>query len=205
MKIVLRLFCFLLITFLSLPALSAEMEEQTLQRLQSLSGRIETLDSDFVQTKYLAVFQDAMVSKGRFYFQQPDALRWELTHPVATGFVLQGNKGRRWHQRTGREERFDISREPVMKIVADQLFAWARADFDWLQKEYRITVEAEEPARLHLAPKFNAAGFLDHLKIVFSAGGAHVQMVEVHEKDGDYTRICFEKTVVNGVLPEDVF
>jgi len=184
---------------------AVERDNELLDRLQQLSGRIDTLASDFTQEKYLAIFQDTMVSYGRFYFKKPDALRWELTRPVATGFVITGDRGRRWHERTGGSESFDINREPVMKIVAQQLLAWTRADFDGLRKEYRITVLSEEPVQLRLDPLFDTAGFLDHLLIAFVQDGSHVRSVEVHEKDGDYTRLRFENTMINQPLAKDLF
>lgn len=179
-------------------------DSKLLERLQKLSGGINTLASDFTQEKYLAIFQDTLVSSGRFYFKKPDALRWELLHPVATGFVIIGDRGRRWHEKTGSES-FDIDRDPIMNIVAQQLLDWTRADFDSLRKEYRIEVLAEQPARLRLDPLFDTAGFLDHLLIVFASDGSHVQSVEVHEKDGDYTRLLFKNTVINQPLAKDLF
>ncbi|OGU12158.1 MAG: hypothetical protein A2075_09945 [Geobacteraceae bacterium GWC2_58_44] len=174
--------------------------------LERSAGGVNTLSSDFVQEKHLGMFKTVMSSKGRFYFGKPDRLRWELTAPVASGFVLKGEKGRRWHERTGRSESFQISQEPVMKLVSDQLFAWARADFSWLKSEYRITVLNESPAALRLEPRSAAtAGFLSHLLINFSADGRYVKSVEVHEKDGDFTRIRFVNTAVNKPLQADLF
>ena len=174
--------------------------------LERTAGSVNTLSSDFVQEKHLSMFKTVMTSKGRFYFGKPDRLRWELTAPVASGFVLKGEKGRRWHERTGRSESFQISQEPVMKIVSDQLFAWARADFAWLKREYRITVLSEAPALLRLEPRSAAtAGFLHHLLISFSADGRYVKSVELHEKDGDFTRIKFINTAVNKPLQADLF
>lgn len=175
-------------------------------RLEQTAGGVKTLASDFVQEKHLKMFKTVVSSRGRFFFRKPDQLRWELTEPVASGFVVKGGKGRRWHERTGRTETFDLAREPVMKLVSDQLFAWARADFGWLQKEFRITVLDETPATLRLEPRAAAAaGFLRHLQITFSADGAYVRTVEVHEKDGDFTRIRFVNTVVNKPLQADLF
>lgn len=176
MKGLLKTLCFFaLLMQLGLPVVAlagvSGPDAKVLERLEQLSAGIETIASDFTQEKYLAVFQDAMLSSGRFYFQKPGLLRWELTHPVATGFVLKGNEGYRWHQRTGRRESFDIDREPVMKIVAEQLLACAGADFDWLRQQYQIVVEAEAPVRLRLDPLFETAGFLDYLKIQFAPGG----------------------------------
>lgn len=174
--------------------------------LEQTAGGVNTLSSDFVQEKHLSMFKTVMSSKGRFYFSKPDRLRWELVTPVASGFVLKGEKGKRWHQRTGRTENFQISQEPVMKLVSDQLFAWARADFGWLKREYRITVLNEAPAALRLEPRSAAtAGFLNHLLINFSADGRYVKSVEVHEKDGDFTRIKFINTLVNKPLQADLF
>ncbi|HEY3307625.1 MAG TPA: outer membrane lipoprotein carrier protein LolA [Desulfuromonadaceae bacterium] len=174
--------------------------------LERTAGGVNTLSSDFVQEKHLSMFKTVFSSKGRFYFSKPDRLRWELITPVASGFVLNGEQGRRWHQRTGRTENFQISQEPVMKLVSDQLFAWARADFSWLRREYRISILSESPAALRLEPRSAAtAGFLHHLLINFSADGRYVKSVEVHEQDGDFTRIRFVNTAVNKSLKADLF
>lgn len=93
-----------------------------------------------------------------------------------------------------------------MKLVSEQLFAWARSDFAWLKKEYRISVLQESPVSLRLEPRSAAtAGFLHHLVIGFSADGRYLNRVELHEKDGDFTRIRFSNTVVNRQLPADLF
>lgn len=184
----------------------APLSPQLTSRLEKAAGAARTLSSDFIQEKHLSMFKTVLNSKGRFYYQKPDQLRWELTAPVASGFVLKGERGRRWHERTGSTENFEISQEPVMKLVSEQLFAWARADFNWLKKEYRIDVLDESPVTLRLEPLSAAtAGFLHHLLISFSADGRYVKSVEVHEKDGDFTRIRFFNASVNKPLPGSLF
>jgi outer membrane lipoprotein-sorting protein len=187
-------------------AVEAPASAALLSSLERTAGGVKTLSSDFVQEKHLSMFKTVMSSKGRFYFSKPDLLRWELTAPVASGFVLKGDHGRRWHERTGRTESFQISQEPIMKLVSEQLFAWARADFTWLKKEYRITVLDESPVALRLEPRSAVtAGFLHHLLINFSADGRYVKSVELHEKDGDFTRIRFVNAAVNKPLAADLF
>lgn len=174
--------------------------------LERKAVTVKTLSSDFVQEKHLSMFKSVLTSKGRFYFSKPDLLRWELISPVASGFVLKGDKGRRWHERTGRSESFQISQEPIMKLVSDQLFAWGKADFKWLDKEYRISVLSESPVALRLEPRSaEAAGFLHYLLINFSADGKYVRTVELHEKDGDFTRIRFVNASINKPLPANLF
>ncbi|ALC16004.1 outer membrane lipoprotein-sorting protein [Desulfuromonas soudanensis] len=179
--------------------------DPVLVRIEGLASGVRTLESDFVQEKHLAVFQEVLLSRGRFYYAREDRLRWELLTPVQSGFVLNGESGRRWHSRTGESETFDLNSDPVMKIVAGQLLAWTRADFPALRREYRIVLLDEAPVRLRLEPTTGAAGFIDYLQIVFSTDGRHVQGVEIHEKDGDFTRIRFENTRVNTTLAKDLF
>lgn len=208
-RILLLLGCLFLMTVASAVAgepVSTAASQALFSSLERTAGAANTLSSDFIQEKHLSMFKTVVSSKGRFYFSKPDRLRWELTSPVGSGFVLKGEKGRRWHQRTGRTENFQISQEPVMKLVSDQLFAWARADFSWLKREYRITVLSESPAALRLEPRSAAtADFLKHLLISFSPDGRYVKSVEVHEKDGDFTRIKFVNAVVNKPLAADLF
>jgi len=175
-------------------------------RMERAAGEVKTISSDFVQEKRLAIFEKVISSRGLFRFQKPDRLRWESTEPVASGFVLNGNKGRRWHQRTGKVEHFDIRREPVMKIVSDQILAWAKPDFAFLRREYRIRVLAEHPLSLRLDPLSPpAAGMPDHLRITFSPDDRYVRTVEIHEKDGDSTVIRFIGTIVNQPIDPDQF
>jgi outer membrane lipoprotein-sorting protein len=177
-----------------------------LRRLEQAASGVSTLASDFVQEKHLAMFKTVVTSRGRFHYRKPDRLRWELTEPVASGFALNGNQGRRWHQRTGRTESFDIRQDPIMKAVSDQIFAWANADFSGLGRTYRIRILSEHPVSLRLEPLPAAmAASLDHLRITFSPDGKFVRAVEIHEKDGDSTRIRFVDTVVNPPLGPDLF
>lgn len=206
-----KIFFIIFITLFTAGAVAAESLSSAnpaaiFSSLEKKAGTVSTLSSDFIQEKHLSMFKTVLTSRGRFYFAKPDLLRWELVSPVASGFVLKGEKGRRWHERTGKTESFQISQEPIMKLVSDQLFAWGKADFHWLNKEYRITVLSESPVALRLEPRSaEAAGFLHHLLINFSNDGRYVRTVELHEKDGDFTRIRFVNASINKKLPADLF
>lgn len=177
-----------------------------LRRMEQAASGVSTLASDFVQEKHLGIFKTVVTSRGRFHYQKPDRLRWELREPFASGFALNGSRGRRWHQRTGRTESFDVRQDPIMKAVSDQIFAWANADFAGLGREYRIRILSENPVSLRLEPLSAAmAASLGHLQITFSPDGKYVRAVEIHEKDGDFTRIRFVDTVVNPPLGPDLF
>lgn len=172
--------------------------------LKRLAADVSSVQSDFVQEKHLAIFKEVMVSKGRFTYGKPDRLRWELTEPVAAGFVLNGSKGRRWNARSG-EQSFELAREPAMKLISEQIFAWTSADFDRLRRSYQLAVVQDAPIILRLEPLGGAGDFLDHLQVSFSADGRHLTTIEIHEQGGDFTLIRFHNTVLNASLDDRLF
>jgi len=175
------------------------------QQITAAAHDVKTLHSEFAQEKYLSIFEEKLLSSGQFYYQRPDKLRWELLEPVVSGFVLNGDSGKRWHQSIAGSEPFKLKQDRAMSLIAEQLFAWAKADLDWLHKHYEIGVTQQQPIQLCLLPLAENNGFLDHLLITFSPDASYVASVEIHESDGDYTRINFKKTVVNGCIDSDIF
>ncbi len=182
----------------------ASTTDEVLARLARGAAQVESLQAHIVQEKHLEMFQDVVVSKGRLAYRRPDRLRWELTEPVATGFVVAGSSGRRWHGLTGRTEPFELERDPMMKVVAGQLLSWARADFGAMRRDYRIAVVSEAPITLQLEP-LAANAFVARVTMVFSKSGDHVESVTVEEKGGDRTVMRFTDVEVNRPLPDGLF
>lgn len=201
--------CLLLVLLIAVPwsVLAAEpLPEEMADEIRQSASQVETLSSQFVQEKFLSMFAETLTSNGRFYYQRPDQLRWELTEPVGSGFVLNGDHGERWHERVDGSEPFRLEDDPAMSLIAEQLFAWARADLVWLQDHYQIELIGVDPICLRLTPpEGQGRAFLDYLLIQFSESAAYVTEVEVHEQDGDYTRIRFSQTDVNAPLAGALF
>jgi len=194
--------CLLLGTTAALHAAGAQ--DEVLARLVRNAAGIETLQGRVLQEKRLEMFKDTVSSRGRFAYGRPDRLRWELTDPVVTGFVLTGSSGRRWHGLTGKTEAFTLESDPMMRVVADQILASVRADFSPLLKEYRISVASESPVTLLLEP-LTPNAFVERVTVTFSRGNEHVESVAVREQGGDQTTISFTEVEVNQPLPDGTF
>ena len=97
-------------------------------------------------------------------------------------------------------------KDPIAKAIIEQVFAWVRADFPWLEKRYKITVTEDTPTLLKLVPlSSQEKKYVSHLYIAFTEDWVHVKLVEIHEKGGDYTRITFSNISLNRPLPKDIF
>jgi outer membrane lipoprotein-sorting protein len=195
--------CLLLI--ISVPG-SADELGNLLGELKAAAATTETLSSPFVQEKYLDIFDEKLLSQGQFVYRKPDQLRWELLSPVASGFILRGDKGECWNSLSHEHESFSVKNDPVMGMIARQLLAWAQVDLDWLQQRYRIELVANGPVILKLSPLDpGEAGFIDHLQVRFSADNSHVTEVLMVEQGGDSTLIRFTAVKMNSPLPADAF
>ncbi len=210
-----RLIFVILILIIPFSALCQETQEppateaikaDVFSRIRQAASTVRTLAGEFTQEKHLEMLENAPVSKGRFFFQNPDRLRWEVYEPAAMGFIVDGDKGKRWKGQSGARQSFDLKKEPVIKIISDQVFAWARADFERLGAGYDITVMGEGPVTLKLVPlSATEKKYLEYIKLVFSPEDDYVIAIEVHESGGDYTLITFVGMAVNTLLQEDAF
>jgi len=189
------------------PVLAESIDiEQVMLELKQSAAETETLSSSFEQEKHLSIFSEKLLSQGRFVYQKPDRLRWELLTPVASGFVLQGKQGQRWNRLSQEQGRFSVETDPIMGMIAQQLLAWARVDLDWLQKRYRMALQSAEPVSLRLYPLDQGeAGFIDYLQILFADDRRHVAEVLMVEQEGDSTLLRFNDVQINTQLPATAF
>ncbi len=199
-------YLFLLFLLLAPSAYAVEKLTPLLAELKLAAAETKTLSSDFTQEKYLEIFSEKLLSEGRFVYQKPDQLRWELLTPVASGFVLRGDQGERWNSLSQEQESFSIKTDPIMGMIVQQLLAWARVDLDWLQSRYRMELQAAEPVVIHLYPLDpGEVTFIEYLQIQFAADRRHVAEVLMVEQEGDSTLIRFVNVEINADLPADAF
>jgi len=196
-----------LLLLLVSPAFAESTElESVLMELKRAAATTQSLSSKFEQQKNLAIFAEKLLSQGRFVYQKPDRLRWELLTPVASGFILQGKQGQRWNALSQEQGSFSVETDPIMGMIAQQLLAWARVDLDWLQQRYRMELQSAEPVRLRLSPlDAGEAGFIDYLQIQFAADRSHVAEVLMVEQEGDSTLLSFNEVQINTELPTNAF
>ena len=181
-------------------------DSDAFEKIRKSAALVSTISSDFVQERHSAMLDKPLVSKGRFHYQKPDRLRWEIVEPKMFGFCVNGETAKRWEGDAKHSKTFRIADSPFMKVFTEQIFLWAAADFNQLRQDYRITVLQDDPPIMLIFPTDTKLDeFLEHIRFEFDTNAAYVRAVEVREKGGDYTRIVFENTVLNAALSETLF
>lgn len=181
-------------------------KESILLRIKEASSEIATLQGDFVQRKKVEILRDMPDSNGRFYYKKADCLRWEIVDPVIMGFVVNGNRGKMWRGEEGKFRKFDVSREPIIGVISNQVFSWARGDFDNLKAEYEIIIINEEPVEIKLVPLSSMERkYINSIILTFSGALNYLKSIEINETRGGRTQITFNNMVINTRLSEDLF
>ncbi len=180
--------------------------EAVLLRIRQASKKIETLQGDFVQKKKVKILKQMPDSYGRIIYQEPDRLLWEITEPVKMGFVIIGDKGKKWNRDKERIRIFDVSKDPVISVISNQVFAWARGDYDRLRRGYDILILNDHPVELKLIPISPVERrYIDSIIMAFSDHEEHVNRIEIIENKGGLTQIYFSNMIINKALQEGLF
>ena len=185
--------------------LAAEQDEleDFLKNLQNASDQVSSFSSEFVQEKHLSLFSQPVIFTGKLVIVRPDRLRWEFTSPIPSVLLFNGDQGTRCNDRQ-QPEHFQLSSDPIMKTVAEQLWLWLGGDYNRLNSLYNLEKEGE--STLVIRPRdFQTSEYVTDVSIFFDTRSLQPLLVEIREPGGDLTRILFGATVMNVELPENIF
>ena len=175
-------------------------------RIEKTVSTIHAVTSEFRQERRLAMLKEPVVSTGRFYYEKPDKLRWEFVNPDPSGFLVNGKLAKQWKGKNNPPEAFDLQQNTVMRAIVDQILAWTKADFVWVEQRYAVSVVKEDPIVLKLVPKSSKEKkYIDHILISFEADTHYTNAVDIVEKGGDSTRLTFFNMLINNSPQKELF
>lgn len=97
-------------------SLSASQKSDLITRINKKASSLQTLNCSFVQTKYLSLLSDKMVSNGKMYYKKSSKLRWEYTSPYQYLFIFNGTKV--YVGNKNRKDVIDTNSNKIFKEVA---------------------------------------------------------------------------------------
>lgn len=183
----------------------AVSEAKIRQQIEAAAASMKTMQCDFVQTKFLRMLNDKMVSRGKMYYQQSDKLRWEYTSPYAYAFVLNGSrvlisKGNRNDVINVNQSKFF---NEIARIMMNSVVGKALND----KRDFKVSISSsttEYVATLYPQQKQMQQMF-QKIILHFNRQKAMVAKVELIEKRGDCTVIEMMNVKVNSPINAKVF
>lgn len=202
-----RVLFFLMALCLCLLNLSAQKvnEAKVKPQINAVASKMKTMQCDFVQTKYLKMLNDKMVSRGKMYYQQSNKLRWEYTYPYTYTFVLNGSrvlisKGKRNDVINVNQSKFF---KEIARIMMNSVVGKCLTD----SKDFKVSLtgaSAEYVATLYPQQKQMKQMF-QKIILHFNKQNSTVSKVELIEKKGDRTIIELKNVKSNAPINAKVF
>lgn len=180
-------------------------EAKVKQQINVVASKMKTMQCDFVQTKYLKMLNDKMVSRGKMYYQQSNKLRWEYTSPYTYTFVLNGSKvliskGKRSDVINVNQSKFF---KEIARIMMNSVVGKCLTD----SKDFKVSLtgaSAEYVATLYPQQKQMKQMF-QKIILHFNKQKSTVSKVELIEKKGDRTIIELKNVKSNAPINAKVF
>jgi outer membrane lipoprotein-sorting protein len=164
---------------------------------------VNTLKADFVMIRKVAVLKEALSSRGRVMIGGKGKLRFETTHPSRSIIVINGEEGWLHYPELGVTKRFELSTDPVMRIMSEQLAALTKGDFTALKSMYSIVDKQSGTKSLTpIDPRIKKLFKILHVTLL---DGNVISKVEMISANGDTTTLRFENPVLNAPLDPSFF
>lgn len=149
----------------------------------------KTVQGLFQQERHLSIFNKPVIFNGKLYLSRPDNLRWEIVSPIPSVMIFSGDKGLRCSGNVP-PEHFNLRSDPVMRMVAEQLWTWADGAYSKLKKEYEISLTGSH--KIELRPKDSRMlQAITAISVVFDKKTLQPQVVTILETGGDKMIIRF--------------
>lgn len=204
---VLQYLCLLgiVLSFFCPPAWAGNWAESW-EGIQKESDKVKSLQARFTQSKHMKILSKPLVSKGRFYFQAPNAVRWEYVAPVKS-VLLMTESGIRRYTLGSRGMVEDAGAQiQSMQVVLKEIGNWSKGRFtdgDF----FAARLKGGKDPQIILTPREKAlAAIISRIVITPAPDKPGIlQSIKIFENEGDYTLFEFSEIQLNGKIPETVF
>ncbi len=178
-----------------------------LVRLEKKISDFQSMQTDFIQEKNLAIFRNRIIIKGRIYIRRPHMIAWLVDEPMKYSVLITDKFIRQWDEDTDRVQETAISGNPVFSVVIDQLTAWFSGKYVRLLDDYNVHVKKNHPLEIEFIPRETAAvkKIIRSISVTFREDERYLSKIHFQEAGGDSTTIIFSNTILNAPIDESVF
>lgn len=203
MKRYLLIYVLSLLSFISMA--QAPQQSEIINQINEASVQMQSLECDFVQTKFLSILNDTMVSEGKMYYQQANKLRWEYVSPYTYTFILNDNQV--LLKNDNRADVIDVNQNKIFKEIARMMMNSIVGTCLSDEKSFKTSVEVtgKDWVATLIPQKRDMKQMWNKLLLHINPEMKVVYKVEMHEPSGDYTIIDLINIKTNNQISPAIF
>lgn len=179
--------------------------DKTMSDLQKLSENSKSIQSPFIQEKRLSFLTEDIISKGSFYFQSPNKLRWEYSEPFS--YIIVFNDKNILIKDGDKQSSFDTESNKMFSEINNMMIGTIQGNL--FTDSERFNVKYFENANqylLELDPKLQEMkSMISLIKIYIDKKDISVSKIKMIESSGDYTSIKFTNRKLNQNIDAEIF
>lgn len=174
-------------------------------RLETLSDKVSTIESDFIQEKSLSVLANTIVSRGHFWYKKENNIRWEYSSPYKYLIIITNDQI--FIKEDKSQKQYDIQSNAMFREMNKFISGCIQGDILKNEKDYRVGYfEDEKSYFVTLVPNDpTVKKMLNEVQIWFDKRDLTVSRINMVEAGGDYTKIEFAAKKLNTDIPIEKF
>lgn len=174
--------------------------------IQRESAKIKSVSARFSQEKHLQILTKPLVSKGHFYFQAPDLVRWEYASPVKSVLLMRKGDIKRYTLGSRGVVEDSGGAAGAMQIVLQEIIRWSKGQFTG-DEYFSAILKGEKEPKIILTPKEKGlSAIISRIVITLSPDRPGVlKSVKIVENEGNYTLFQFTDVQINVKISEMLF
>lgn len=175
------------------------------ERLKKEAASLSSIESDFTQEKYLDVFNDKIISKGRFYYRQENKIRMDYTTPVDYQIVINGQKLKIVSE--GKSNVVNLGSNRMMDEMKGMLAACMVGDLSSITSTYKLDYyESPSLYVVKIRPVSKSVqAYISEIVISINKEDMSVQTLRLSENEKDYTEYRFTNRKYNTLTNDEKF
>ncbi len=205
-----RIFLFITLFLVSLVSVAQNMQKMSdvshfEEALKSSSQKIQSVESNFKQEKFMRVFSEKVESSGMFFYRKPNKISLLYNKPVQYDITINGNKLQTVVG--GKKTTVNLGSNKMMTqmkglIEASMIGNLAALKVDFTLDYYHSSLEYF----VKIVPVSNAVrGYIKEVGITFDKKTIAVKRLRITEQNGDYTDYIFSNTKYNTLQNDEKF
>lgn len=173
------------------------------EKISSESKKIQTLQSDFVQTKKMDFLDKDIVTSGKMVLKSPNQLSWKYTKPYQYSVIFKENKI--FINDQGKKSSVDAKSkmfEKINKLIAGTANGNIFSDPEFVVRYFK---NSENTIARFIPKSAQLLKYIKQIDLQFNDNQTTVSQVKMLEASGDTTTISFKNTKTNAAVSADAF
>jgi outer membrane lipoprotein-sorting protein len=172
--------------------------------LTNAASEVQTIESDFVQTKYMEMLSENIVSKGKFSYKKANKIVLDYASPARYLIVINEQKIKIVSD--GKKNIYALHANKMMSQVGSLLSACMTGNLHLLSTDYRLEYrENDAQYWIKVLPLGGVKSYLQEIDIYLNKQDFSVDRLKMTEPTNDYTEYVFTNKKKNTPLDDEIF